>query len=88
MCVPCGQAAAFTAREGFIGSNNTVEVGNVTFIDPLEELDAKIVGGVNIDITQAPWQVGLARRRDRLVFCGGVLINPNWVLTAAHCTNL
>ncbi len=85
VCVPCGQAASFTSRDGL--SNNTVKIDNITFVEPFEESATKIVGGVNIDITQAPWQAGLARRSDRLVFCGGVLINPDWVLSAAHCTN-
>lgn len=35
-----------------------------------------------------PWQVGLyAGDDDSRFFCGGSLIRPDWVLTAAHCIN-
>ena len=32
-----------------------------------------------------PWQVGLQKQDDDFIFCGGSLINQEWVLTAAHC---
>ncbi|ETN59768.1 hypothetical protein AND_008632 [Anopheles darlingi] len=45
----------------------------------------QIVGGFAIDITDAPYQVALLRngRFD----CGGSIISPAWILTAAHCTH-
>lgn len=43
----------------------------------------KIVGGVPVPITEAPWQVAVVGNGSTL--CGGSLIASDWVLTAAHC---
>lgn len=43
-----------------------------------------IVGGVKTTIEKVPWQVAL--RYNSEFSCGGVIIAPEWILTAAHCT--
>jgi len=43
----------------------------------------KIVGGEEATPNQWPWIVALFV--DDSWFCGGALINENWVMTAAHC---
>lgn len=45
----------------------------------------RIVGGKLIDITEAPYQAALLENEDQ--FCGGVIISPNWILTAARCSS-
>lgn len=42
-----------------------------------------IVGGVEGTIEQFPYLVSL--RRDNSHICGGSIVAPLWVLTAAHC---
>lgn len=50
---------------------------------PKPMLDGRIVGGKEIDITDAPWQVSL--RRSGSHNCGASIISEKWILTAAHC---
>lgn len=54
-----------------------------------EGAQPRIVGGTKAPATAYPWMVALADKTggdlfDRQ-FCGGSLIAPRWVLTAAHC---
>lgn len=44
----------------------------------------RIVGGKNANLAQWPFLVGIGLR-DGSPFCGGSMINRQWVLTAAHC---
>ena len=59
--------------------------------DDPEDL-TRIVGGEEARVGAWPWQVALVRPgggtdKRAQQFCGGSLIAPDWVLTAAHCVD-
>lgn len=49
----------------------------------------EVIGGRMVGATESPWQVALvssaAINHVDGVFCGGTMIDSQWVLTAAHC---
>ncbi|XP_021045345.1 kallikrein 1-related peptidase b1-like isoform X2 [Mus pahari] len=54
-------------------------------IDAAPPVQSRVVGGFNCEKNSQPWHVAVYRYNQYI--CGGVLLNPNWVLTAAHCYN-
>ncbi|XP_076839319.1 coagulation factor VII [Brachyhypopomus gauderio] len=67
---PCGKVPLL---QGNTGAN----------LDHQDDPRARIVGGAECPRGHCPWQV-LLKYGDK-GFCGGVIIKPTWILTAAHC---
>lgn len=64
----------------------TAEIGPgdhfLPFFSGIKQDSSKIIGGTNADIADFPWQVYV---RAGNYMCGGTIIAPGWILTAAHC---
>lgn len=61
----------------------SLEIENVTDLSTTE-LSNRIFGGVETSIHQIPWQISLQYKSKHM--CGGAIIAPEWIITAAHCT--
>ena len=48
---------------------------------------ARIVGGLETEVNEYPWQVALFTPLFSWPTCGGSLISDLWILSAAHCTS-
>ncbi|XP_027039120.1 transmembrane protease serine 9-like isoform X1 [Pocillopora damicornis] len=46
---------------------------------------SRIVGGEVAYPGAWPWQAGFKRDANDIIFCGGSLINKEWIATASHC---
>ena len=52
---------------------------------PISESTVKIVGGEEAIPNSITWQISMRYKSDEHAFCGGSIISPNRILTAAHC---
>lgn len=66
---------------GFIFIIGCAECGTNTIL----ERTNRIINGSDAKFKQIPYQVSL-QRKNGIHFCGGAIISPVFILTAAHCT--
>lgn len=72
------------ASVALAGPLNSRPSNNSSVFEPFKDSESGfIIGGVAATEGQVPWQVSV--QRGSFHFCGGSIISPNYVLSAAHC---
>ncbi|WP_329035814.1 trypsin-like serine protease [Streptomyces sp. NBC_01725] len=96
--IAAGTAALAVLAGGLVSTAQATDGGGGSekFLPPKgaevvssKEVSPRIIGGTNTSISSAPWMVQLLFEFDNDGYfyftCGGTLVAPNKVLTAAHC---
>ncbi|KAJ7325043.1 hypothetical protein JRQ81_018063 [Phrynocephalus forsythii] len=79
----CSCASGYRLSDDHSSCHKDVEFPCGRTVEPSPQI-VKVIGGQVGRKGDSPWQVLLSNSAGRFK-CGGVLIHPAWVLTAAHC---
>src|SRR5688500_18515972 len=87
----CVATALLAIVVGLLWPQLLVAPARVVLAQQAPEEDPEIVGGREAEPGAWPWQAALVQAQSANAFngqfCGGTLIAPEWVLTAAHCVD-
>lgn len=73
----CSFALVYAGQDGGVVVNNATNNSSS---------EGRIINGIEAARGQFPWQVGIFHTiNGNRQFCGGALLNNQWVLTAGHC---
>ncbi|XP_037377881.1 ovochymase-2 [Talpa occidentalis] len=79
ICLEQGKSATLSLSQAPTCGRSVAKVRPWNYFN----LFSRIVGGSQVEKGSYPWQVSLKRRQKHI--CGGTIISPQWVITAAHC---
>ncbi|XP_057664233.1 CLIP domain-containing serine protease HP8-like [Diorhabda carinulata] len=90
VCCPLDDRPPTTTQQESYGSAKPADSNLLpsTDICGVATLDEKILGGNATELDEFPWMCLVEYERDNRkhgFYCGGVLINNRYILTAAHC---
>jgi len=79
-------AFVFSSFSLCVGTESVQEkVGEAVGTSSRKAAEARVIGGGDADPVRYPWFVSLSINNSGFHTCGGMLISPTYVLTAAHC---
>ncbi|KAL0629406.1 Ovochymase-2 [Plecturocebus cupreus] len=79
ICFEQGKSATLSLPKAPNCGQSLVKVGPWNYFN----IFSRILGGSQVEKGSYPWQVSLKQRQKHI--CGGSIVSPQWVITAAHC---
>lgn len=69
-----------------VKSNDSGKYFVTYHFENLKRVSARIINGQDARAGQFPYSVAIQVKTDTsLIFCGGALLSPEWIITSANC---
>ena len=79
------RATVFSRTKCFLQNFPRYDIAWINYETDKKADSTRIVGGKEAIPNSIPWQINIRYKGDESSFCGGSIIAPNRILTAAHC---